>query len=284
MSESSKIALLNSLPTHLEKIIQPNELNKRQETPMVDVFAHSWQKSTPELITIFEDFYGGRLKISKHESKIKGKDGFLSMLHSMNKTISFASSFSTSNNFEYDLVVLMRYDLYFIGELNLLEIDPGTIWSPTWCSIGEKMEVSKPFRQILFHSKSLHSSSTKKIGARDEIMIGGIHLMGWYFNGMIDNFDMIWKRLKKLHRYKGVHGFLAFFAKDIGLIKSGSFQELDGLITKISFVLARDCTRIVLDEFGIPMNPNNLSTCDGRYFQRKPSIKTSNCTAIRNTY
>jgi len=122
-NDRSPESLMTS-PTHFEHLILPNNL---------DVFAHSWIKRQSHIVKLINDTYSPYLKAQRYEYVKKDIEPVQSMMITIWNSLKLMMDYSKEKEINYDLAVLMRYDLFFRTPIDLSKLDSEVFWVSVWC-------------------------------------------------------------------------------------------------------------------------------------------------------
>ena len=266
----------------------------------LDMFAHSWEAKHTHVIDTFHELYGPWLTAYQHDEINSKLFPLQSMLVSMMRSLSLmfeygllsddekqhsrnVSSMSVSEallrqpkayDSEYDIVMLMRYDLFFRAPLRLLELDSSVFWvgasclNPTFLreGPGEYLETLKYGRNN-FMTYRLADEEKKKVygpeshyGVHDEFFISSPANFLTFFK---DEGNHSVHKINKANHGGSPHRFLGWRLKYLGWVDDETLQEVPGFVCHLHFDMARHCNVDINDPVSKgPFDLDTLQTCN----------------------
>jgi hypothetical protein len=245
------------------------------------------------LISAFHQLYDPWLKLYQHDNIIVDLPAFRSVSKSMMRSIALMLEYDKLSpaqklaspsdsvvvsekllespkpyNSSYDIVMLMRYDLFFRVPFRLHEMSPSHLWTATWCN--NPLDVFHHNGQVVL-TMGVYKGSYKRFNpdehdktvrnnflARDEFLIsspanfidffkhsGGIsyHRPAPRFKDGISSHNFIWLR-----------------ADYLKWAEQGVLQEVPGMVAHVHFSITRYC---IIN----PYNPHSREPLDLDDFQ-----------------
>lgn len=190
---------LSTYNSHINSLITPNK---------ADVFIHTWDHGGAEHIVddfspksiIIEpqiDFILEANKIS-NDSSVFGyhqRHHILSRWYSNKKVLELKKEFEEKNNFEYDLVMVTRFDCKYEGKWNLSELNPNNFY----CTGGWGANYNNELPDLWFISNSKNMDIFSKMYD---------NLYDTFHENRFDNLSNQWGGHLLVRRYLGLSGLL----------------------------------------------------------------------------
>ena len=268
----------------------------------LDMFAHSWEAKHTHVIDTFHELYGPWLTAYQHDEINSKLFPLQSMLVSMMRSLSLmfeygllsddekqhsrnVSSMSVSEallrqpkayDSEYDIVMLMRYDLFFRAPLRLLELDSSVFWVGTWCGevgvLKYQLEASVNTMEHFWRSFTRYrlADEEKKMKMNDNPK-SNYFVRDEFFISSPANFLTFFKdegnhsvhKINKRNHGGSPHRFLGWRLKYLGWVDDETLQEVPGFASNAHFGISRSCLITLHDPVSKgPFDLDTLQTCN----------------------
>ena len=272
--DESSESLMISSPTHFEHLILPNKL---------DVFAHSWMKGQPHIVKLINDTYSPYLKAQRHGDLTKLMP-VQSMMITIWNSLKLMMNYSKEKEINYDLVILMRYDLFFRQTLDLSKLDSEVFWVPVWCETylgkfkkkkkkkGNRIEGFSQSQSSLFkHIKKPQSKEFMSGGVRDEIFISSPDFLSSFFSSLIESFFFAIPQEKGIAASSG-HFYVGRHAINLHLPQNGILRELPGFVCAYQYIISRHYRYLPFFKNGTLVDIDSVKTCslETHFFKWSP--------------
>ena len=222
----------NSMHKH---VIKPNH--------QVDVFAHSWEKGKEDLLASFHELYGPHLKAYRHDLPMRDYRPSKSMVTSMTESIKIMLDYvNKTEGVSYDMVVMMRYDLYFRDDMRLqpLSENPNILWLPTWCKISE-FRLDKPYE---YTNVKMETKRGSLFGEQHHMTIDHIFAgtptklatLVQVFEGLLTNRLIVWNSSPHANIVLAFHKNNWMPGRDI--------KQIPGFTFEVHYHIARRCNAV----------------------------------------
>lgn len=180
-----------AFPSHRDNLIGPND--------PVDIFIHSWSHSKiGDIIDKYQpkkSLFEQQIDFTEEANQINNNPnifGFeqrhhiLSRWYSTQKVLELKQQYEKENNFEYDLVMLTRFDCFYSGDWNLVQLNPEYFYVVGgW---GGNYNTELPDLWFISNSKDIDKLSNVNKGIKDifkeesDAIWGGHYLIKKYLD------------------------------------------------------------------------------------------------------
>jgi hypothetical protein len=157
--------------SHVRHLILPAEA----QGMATHVFAHSWSANSTAVVRAVDGAYGERICGSRHETLGQfTSERVTSLTLSINACLELARRHAMHLGISYDLVAVIRHDLLFIRDVDLLLANPKVLTLSPWCLYNGAPEEAS--------CGALKAPPAS--GVLDSFFIGSQTLLEWFFGAL----------------------------------------------------------------------------------------------------
>lgn len=151
-----------------------------------DIFGHTWDE---QLAPVVRNLFMPRKMVAEQQPKV---DNVQSFGETVRRTVILMGNAEVEGHFQYDLVVLMRFDILLLRPLRLADtVNSDRLWTGHWCSIHSKdlavrevvLNLTNHFQDERYHSSGIFAPSQfSTTGLHDFWFAGSSHIIRHFAN------------------------------------------------------------------------------------------------------